>query len=224
MSFRQIKGHIANLLLKEDVARGLEAVCAFGLKKAVSPLISLFNDTNELRRWRAVTGLGEVVQQLARQDMESARVVMRRLMWSLNDESGGIGWGSPEAMAEICSREANLAREYSKILVSYINPAGNHLEHPLLQRGLLWGLARLARARPELIQAATPYFEPFVRSNDPNHRGLTAWALAGLNTQAAESLVRPLKADQAVFTLYQGYWLTECRISLIAKSTVNRGK
>lgn len=25
--------------------------------------------------------------------MDSARIVMRRLMWSLNDESGGIGWG-----------------------------------------------------------------------------------------------------------------------------------
>jgi hypothetical protein len=45
--------------------------------------------------------MGEVMAHLADKDMESARVIMRRLMWSLNDESGGIGWGAPEAMGEI---------------------------------------------------------------------------------------------------------------------------
>jgi len=42
-----------------------------------------------------------VISNLTEKEMESARVIMRRLMWSLNDESGDIGWGAPEAMAEI---------------------------------------------------------------------------------------------------------------------------
>ena len=61
--------------------------------------------------------MGALVFSLAEQDMESARVVMRRLMWNLNDESGGIGWGSPEAMGEIMARHSGLAEEYSKISV-----------------------------------------------------------------------------------------------------------
>jgi len=53
--------------------------------------------------------MGRVVSSLAEKDMESARVVMRRLMWNLNEESGGIGWGCPEAMGETMARSAPLA-------------------------------------------------------------------------------------------------------------------
>jgi len=40
---------------------------------------------------------------------------MRRLMWNLNDESGGIGWGNPEAMGEILACHEALANEYAPI-------------------------------------------------------------------------------------------------------------
>jgi len=36
-------------------------------------------------------------------------------MWSLNDESGGIGWGAPEAMGAIMARHTGLADEYANI-------------------------------------------------------------------------------------------------------------
>jgi hypothetical protein len=99
--------------------------------------------------------------------MESARVVMRRLMWNLNDESGGIGWGSPEAMGEITAGHGRLADEFAGILISYINPAGNFLEHELLQRGSLWGVGRLAHARPLLARPAVPFLPAFFESPDP---------------------------------------------------------
>ena len=69
-------------------------------------------------KWRAVTAMGMVISNLAEKEMESARVIMRRLMWSLNDESGGIGWGAPEAMAEIIACHQGLAEEYTHILIS----------------------------------------------------------------------------------------------------------
>ncbi|MEA3417440.1 MAG: hypothetical protein U9R02_15080 [Thermodesulfobacteriota bacterium] len=57
--------------------------------------------------------MGVVVSNLADHDMESARVIMRRLIWNLNDESGGIGWGSPEAMGEIMARNNRLALPFT---------------------------------------------------------------------------------------------------------------
>ncbi len=96
--------------------------------------------------------MGMVVSNLADHDIESARVVMRRLMWNLNDESGGIGWGSPEAMGEIMARHSRLAQEFASILVSYINPDKNYIEHEILQRGVLWGIGRLAYERPEFVK------------------------------------------------------------------------
>ncbi|MFW6055532.1 MAG: DVU0298 family protein [Thermodesulfobacteriota bacterium] len=221
MGFRQNKQEISGLLLAEDFARSLDKICALGLKKAVSPLITFLNSRDELQRWRAVTGLGVVVARLADQDLEAARVVMRRLMWSLNDESGGIGWGAPQAMGEICARQQRLAREYSKILVSYLKPAGNHLEHPVLQRGLLWGLARLAHARPELAREAVLYIQPFVCSKDPIHRGLAAWFLAGLQEPGAESSLSLLRLDNSRLTLYWGYSLRSCSVARLAKKNEN---
>ena len=61
--------------------------------------------------------MGVVVAGLAEHDMESARVVMRRLMWNLNDESGGIGWSSPEAMGEIMDPFPGLAPRRHEIVI-----------------------------------------------------------------------------------------------------------
>ena len=92
--------------------------------------------------------MGYAVDELARADREAARVVMRRLMWNLNDESGGIGWGVPEATGEIMARNPVLAEEYASILISYLREDGNFLEMEPLQCGILWGLHRLNTCRP----------------------------------------------------------------------------
>ena len=92
-------------------------------------------DNDELVKWRAVTAIGSIVTLLAKKDIEAARVIMRRLMWSLNDESGGIGWGAPEAMSEIMAQSNKIAEEYNSILISYLNEQGNFLEYEPLQKG-----------------------------------------------------------------------------------------
>jgi len=150
-----------DFLLDDDFERAMAGLTAIPPRRAVNPLFSFFCSVTPLLRWRAVSGMGVVVSRLAETQMESARVVMRRLMWSLNDESGGIGWGAPEALGEITARHSLLAGEYAHILVSYIRPDGNFLEHPVLQRGLLWGLGRLAHAKPVRAAEALPFVRPF---------------------------------------------------------------
>lgn len=54
---------------------------------------------------------------------------MCRLMWTLNDESGGIGWGAPETMAEAMACHPHIAEEYVCILLFYIREDGNFLEY-----------------------------------------------------------------------------------------------
>jgi hypothetical protein len=170
MGSRQLKKILPALLKNEEFEKSLEEICLIPARRVVNPLFSFFYNTDELVKWRAVAAMGVVVARLAHEDLESARIVMRRLMWNLNDESGGIGWGSPEAMGEIMARHDKLAKEYAFILVSYINETGNFLEHEMLQRGVLWGLGRLAHARPELVRDAAVYLCPFMRSEDAVHR------------------------------------------------------
>jgi hypothetical protein len=121
--------------------------------KVVNVLLSLLVTTNEDLKNRVVRSFGEVVSRLAEDDIESARTVMRRLMLSVTEESGGIGWNTPEAMGEIMARSEKLTDEYHKILISYTEGGGNELDFEGLQKSVIAGLKRLSEVRPELVQS-----------------------------------------------------------------------
>lgn len=205
---REIKRALRPLLL-EGTPQSVEAeLLSHPLRRVVSPLIGFFCDREELVRWRAVTALGMVTNALARENMEEARVVMRRLMWTLNDESGGIGWGAPEAMGEISAVNERLASEYHRILCSYVSEEGNFLEHEILQRGALWGLCRLAEADPEKVTAATPDVHIHLNSTDPIKQGLALRFAAQIGDQTARPHAEALAASTLPFDLYTGWHVT----------------
>ncbi|MBW1956246.1 MAG: HEAT repeat domain-containing protein [Deltaproteobacteria bacterium] len=199
---KALKARIARLLEKEPFETGLSRILALPPRRAVNPLFSFLYSIREPQRWRAVTAMGAVVAAQAESDMEGARVVMRRLMWNLNDESGGIGWGSAEAMGEICARSPRLAAEFAKILVSYVDPKGNFMENSALQPGVLWGIGRVARMKPDQIRDAAPLLVSFLRHSDPVIRGLAAWAASSLEDPHLIPHLSALSKDPASFTLF----------------------
>lgn len=147
--------------------------------------------------------MGTAVARLAETNMEGARNVLRRLMWNLNDESGSIGWGSPEAMGEILARHRGLAREYTHILASYTRPEGNYLENEILQRGLLWAIGRVWEVRPERIMAADPLILPYLGSGDPAVRGLAAELIGRfLDKRGRDALERLLEDGSEYESLF----------------------
>jgi len=174
------------------------------------PLFSSLCGVDETVRWRGIDVFGRVVCRLAARDMEAARVVMRRLLWSLNDESGGIGWGAPEAMAAVMARSPALADEYLHMLVSYLkedgdepHQDGNFLELPLLQRGLLWGIGHVAPVwrRRLLDMGVAGEMEKYLSSPDKIVVGLALWCFARLGLAAAGSL-EPLLNEQTAVPLF----------------------
>ena len=189
---RDFKRKVIDLLKADDFAGVLETFRSCPARRVINPLFSCLCSTEPEIKWRAITALGVVVANLAQDDMESARVVMRRMIWNLNDESGGIGWGVPETMGEVMARHKGLAREYVNILVSYIREDGNFLEYEPLQQGVLWGLGRLAQTSPELLQDAGAHLHPFLSSEDATLRGLAAWIFGLLGGPQHESELEPL--------------------------------
>ncbi|MDP4726478.1 MAG: hypothetical protein NWS07_04225, partial [Desulfobacterales bacterium] len=151
---RQLKKIVFELLQLPDLRGSVEQISRFPFRQVVNPLFSYLYSLDEQIKWRAVSVMGAVIAGAAEENMESARIVMRRFIWNLNDESGGIGWGSPESMGEATALNRALADQYASILLSYINPDGNYLEHEDLQPGVLWGIGRLAHARPGYAQDA----------------------------------------------------------------------
>lgn len=222
MGNRHLKKKFLALLRNEEFEKSLEEICLIPVRRVVNPLFSFFYHTDELVKWRAITAMGVVVARLAHEDFESARIIMRRLMWNLNDESGGIGWGSPEAMGEIMARHDRLAKEYACILVSYINEAGNFLEHEMLQRGVLWGLGRLAHARSELVRDAAAYLPLFMRSKDAVHRGLSAWVAGAIPSEMTESLLKHLVTDEARINIFINMNLEERTVGQLAVEALSR--
>ena len=120
--------------------------------KVVNVLLSLLVTTDEDLKNRVVKALGEVVSRLAEKDIEVARIIIRRLILSVTEESGGIGWNTPEAMGEIMARSEKLAIEYHKILISYTEGGGNELDFEGLQKSVIAGLQRLEKVQPDLVK------------------------------------------------------------------------
>ncbi|MFA6901185.1 MAG: DVU0298 family protein, partial [Desulfurivibrionaceae bacterium] len=93
VSQRGSKHEILALLGQAELETVFTALAGYPPKKLLNPLFSGICNASEKTKWNAVSAMGMTVARLADQDMEAARIVMRRFMWSLNDESGGIGWG-----------------------------------------------------------------------------------------------------------------------------------
>jgi len=187
-------------------------------RRAISTLIPLLLHGEEKVRWHAVSALGAVTAALAETNPEAARNIVRRLMWNLNDESGGIGWGAPEALAEIMAVHGGLAGEFGHMLVAYMRPDGSYLELPALQRGLMWGLGRLAETRSDVLRTrdAPVYLRPYLDSEDAEVRGLAARALGLLKVDEVKERLDALKEDPATFTLYSRGVLTPVTVGSLA--------
>ena len=115
---------------------------------------------------------------------------------------GGSDGGSPEAMGEILARHEALAGEYTPILLSYADRDGNYLELPMLQRGLLWGIARLSEARPHLVKDSKSHFFHYLESNDPAVRGHAARIVGLIGMAEDRRRLLPLVKDETPYTTY----------------------
>ncbi len=231
MSTRKIKKQVLELLAGPDLAVIQNALIRLPAKDVVNALFSGICRSEERVRWHAVSCMGMMVSRLADEDMEEGRLIMRRLLWSLNDESGGIGWGAPETMAEIMSLHRGLAREYVHMLISYMREDGeeilqdgNFLEHETLQQGLLWGAGRLAVSRRELVLAKgmAQDLPPYLLSADGTVRGLAARAIGLLGEPLGLDRLQALRADDHSVRLYDDGVLTTVSVGSLADQALQR--
>jgi len=149
---------------------------------------------------------------------------MRRLMWYLTEESGSIGWGASEALAAAMVCHEQLAREFAKILVSYLREDGNLLEFEPLQQGVLWGLGELAEARPNLLKdiEISTLLPEFLQSPDAGVRGLTARVAGLLQCTEHVERLKEITADSTALRVYQHPWLIDITVGAMASDAVQR--
>ena len=149
---RKLKPVVLSLLKHSEFENKLQQIHELPAQKTINALFSFLCSADKSIKKKAVIAMGEVVSRMAETNLESARMVMRRLIWSLNEESGWIGWGSAEAMGEIMARNSTLAREYHNMLISYVTEGDNYLLYDKLREEVMQGLKRLSEVHPQLVQ------------------------------------------------------------------------
>ena len=149
---RSFNKEILQFISHKDFEKNLNSLHKFPMKKTINALFSFLSSTDKLVKENAILAMGEIVSKIADSDLESARTIMRRLTWSLNEESGWIGWGSAEVMGEIMARNEKLAEEYHKLLISYISEGENYLLFEKLRKEVILGLKRLSMVRPHFVK------------------------------------------------------------------------
>jgi len=228
MGRRKLKALIFSLLAHESP----EGIFRFSEEISVHILIHyLFLalcHPDEQVKWNSVNCFGRVVPRLADEDPEEARNVMRRFLWSLNDESGGIGWGCPEAMSEIMCHSTVLRDEYLHMLISYmrqdgneLHQDGNYLELPMLQRGLLWGVARLCQlhgeemAGKQIVDDVAAYLD----STDLHVVALAIWTLGLLGCSKKIKITSKLNNCTESVILYRNLRFENVSIKKLLEET-----
>ena len=224
LSGRAARQKVFDLLKAADIDRALEELYGLPYHQVINSLFSFLYNVNPQIKWNAVTALGMLTARLADQDMESARVIIRRLMWNLNDESGGIGWGSSEAMGEILANHQTLANEYHQILISYSRVDGNFQENETIQGGVLWGIGRLSQNSPDLMKKAVSHLIPNLDSPNNVFRGLTAWIMGLVAMKETDSRLEKLLQDDAELQIYIDRKMVTRKIKDFAKEALGRIK
>ncbi len=230
MSRRQLKNEVLTLLHKASLAEILPDLGKYPAHSLLNPLFIALCHSVERVRWNAVLCFGWLVPSIAEKDVEAARVVMRRFLWSLNDESGGIGWGAPEAMAEIMCHSTVLRHEYLHMLISYMREDGeglfedgNYLELPMLQRGLLWGIGRLCQEhQSEMIERGiVDDVRAYLQSPDIYVIGLALWCLGSLGVAAEVDNLPRFEGNKEKIHLFLNNEMQDISLAEIARRALN---
>lgn len=162
---------------------------------AVRTLFAALFDTDARRRWRAMEALGRLAGSTARHNPERVRDWIRRILWNMMEESGGLMWHGPEAIGEILAHAPSLIPEY-------LGPLGSFRREEPFEAGTYTALARIAPLAPAALATIAPVLLPGLADPDPRIRAHAALALGSIGHDAAWSGIAALKDDDSRVTVY----------------------
>ncbi|MBT8334049.1 MAG: HEAT repeat domain-containing protein [Deltaproteobacteria bacterium] len=229
MNRLQLKREITALLEGDNLNMIFSALENYPQVQSINCLFTCLCHAKEIVRWHAVSSFGVVVSALAEKDLEGARTIMRRFLWMLNDESGGIGWGIPEAMGEVMYCHEILAQEYIHMLVSYTlddGPEpfqdGNFIELPMLQQGVLWGLNRVAIRHRILLekQGLAENLGCYFNSQDSQVRGFVCLLCRSLRLGEYRKELLLLSEDRGHTRLYNEGVFADFTVGQLARTAL----
>ena len=195
-------------------------------RRVLSYLVALTYDPDPLIAWRSIEAFGIVAGAMADRDAEFVRGHLRRLLWLLSDESGGIGWRAPELIGELLHHRPEQFAEFIPLLVALLDLEAEDAAR--FRAGTLWAISRVASVETlhatSLLLAAAAEIESYLKDDDPQVRGLAALCLIRLDrasvlagaggAQGAGALLE----DPGVVTLYGAGQLAAVTVGQIVRA------
>jgi len=139
--------------MKQAVTQALEVsdfekvlTLALAERRILSVLIRLAYHKDTLLGWRAITAIGKIATVYLRSNADYLRETARKLLWSLTDESGGIGWSAPEILGEIVSADPVKFSDFVPLIAEVFS-----IEEKVFRPGVLYALKRIAETSPEAV-------------------------------------------------------------------------
>lgn len=165
-----IKRHVKELLSLRDI-KNLADLCEKNRYYWQEVKFNLYELDKRLL-WSAIEASTEVIKRwwVAGKD-EKVRIYIRNLFWSMNDESGGIGWSSPYLVAEIIHNIPELLEPYGSMMIAHT------IDEPPLVKGCLWGIGRIGKRILDSVKFFEEKILKVFNSEDKDIIGIAAWAM-----------------------------------------------
>lgn len=168
-------------------------------KGVIRWLISLTYDKQDVIGWRAIEAIGVVSRAFAKDSIERLGIMrdtIRRLLWSMGEESGGIGWSSAEILGEIVASDVDAFNDIIPILWSF-------RDEDNFRAGIIWAMGRIAMTRPELVGFIMQDLPGMLADKNPAVRGYTIWVLCILDSACINSdRISGLSGDKGPVPFY----------------------
>ena len=216
-----LKDDIKSLLEKKDFDGVVEL--AARERGVLKYLRSLLYSENDLLHWRAAEAFGRIAKYPDIMSREKVNTMLTRLFVSIEDKSGGNGWGSIEAIGAIVAARPD---EFSKAIPRMFS----YIWDGRVRKGLLWSMRRIGQERPDLLKDKIFYIVGLLRNPSNTTRGHAAWALGVIgdsDVRVLEGLVIDVKEtlkglldDDSRIRVYDNGELQERTISQIAKEAL----
>lgn len=155
---------------------------------------SLIFEDDELMRWRAIEAFGRAA---GTRDVEEARDLVRRQIWSMTEESGATSWYATETIGAILMNVPALIKEFGPLMAAYF------LESPF-ERGAYFAAARAAEIEPGLFSEIKDQLEKALSDADPHIRAYAGLALSfmGELDNVDEEVRESLEKDETLIRIY----------------------
>jgi hypothetical protein len=201
-------------------------------RKALSLLIRMAYDKETLVGWRAIKAVGRIANVLVKTEPEFLRIAVRRLLWSLSDESGGIGWAAPELLGEIVHSDPEGFADIIPLIAEVYG-----IEEQTFRPGVVYALARIAEVSPEMIVSFQKIIIRSLVDTNPLIR-IYALDLIGLlwpvvctknlwsmdYKKKVENLVNNIKIDNKVAWIYKNNGFIDIEVGEYAYIVANKFK